>query len=178
MHLFDEIEKLKKYDTVQEIIDDYYDVRLDMYETRKNHLIDSLEDALVLLSNKAKYIQETISGVVDLRKKKKEQVIELLESRGYDVIDDDHDFKYLVKMPMDSVTEENVAKLMKEHADTQADLDKIKNTTPQQMWISELDILSQEYTKYKEDRERLTIGNKKIVKTKTSTKKKALLVEA
>ena len=178
MHLFDEIEKLKKYDTVQEIIDDYYDVRLDMYETRKNHLIDSLEDALVLLSNKAKYIQETISGVVDLRKKKKEQVIELLESRGYDVIDDDHDFKYLVKMPMDSVTEENVAKLMKEHADTQADLNKIKNTTPQQMWISELDLLAQEYAKYKEDRERLTIGNKKIVKTKTATKKKALLVEA
>jgi len=178
MHLFDETEKLKKYDTVQEIIDDYYDVRLDMYDTRKHHMIDSLEEALVLLSNKAKYIQETISGVVDLRKKKKEQVIELLKSRGYDVIDDDHDFKYLVKMPMDSVTEENVAKLMKEHADTQADLDKIKNTTPQQMWISELDLLSQEYAKYKEDRERLTIGNKKIVKTKTATKKKALLVEA
>jgi DNA topoisomerase-2 len=178
MHLFDETEKLKKYDTVQEIIDDYYDVRLDMYDTRKHHMIDSLEEALVLLSNKAKYIQETISGVVDLRKKKKEQVIELLESRGYDVIDDDHDFKYLVKMPMDSVTEENVAKLMKEHADTQADLDKIKNTTPQQMWISELDLLAQEYAKYKEDRERLTIGNKKIVKTKTATKKKALLVES
>jgi DNA topoisomerase-2 len=178
MHLFDETEKLKKYDTVQEIIDDYYDVRLDMYDTRKHHMIDSLEEALVLLSNKAKYIQETISGVVDLRKKKKEQVIELLESRGYDVIDDDHDFKYLVKMPMDSVTEENVAKLMKEHSDTQADLDKIKNTSPEQMWITELDLLAQEYAKYKEDRERLTIGNKKIVKTKTATKKKALLVEA
>ena len=177
MHLFDETEKLKKYDTVQEIIDDYYDVRLDMYDTRKHHMIDSLEDALVLLSNKAKYIQETIAGVVDLRKKKKEQVIELLESRGYDVIDEDHDFKYLVKMPMDSVTEENVAKLMKEHADTQEALDKIKNTTPQQMWTMELDLLSEEYVKYKEDRERLSIG-KKVVKAKTVAKKKALLVEA
>ena len=35
----------------------------------------------------------------------------MLEAKGYDKLDNDEEYKYLVKMPMDSVTEENVDKL-------------------------------------------------------------------
>ena len=58
MHLFDAKDKLKKYDTVCEIIDDYYETRLQMYQVRKDYLTTMLEKELVILSNKRNYIQE------------------------------------------------------------------------------------------------------------------------
>ena len=51
---------------------------------------------------------------IDLRKKRKEDILELLKGKNYDVIDEDTDYKYLLKMPMDSVSEENAERLLKE----------------------------------------------------------------
>ena len=158
MHLFDSDDKLQKYENVSDIIDAYYDVRLKLYQTRKDYLIDALEKELVLLSNKARYIKENLEGTIDLRKKKKEQVLEMLQSKDYDVIDDDSDYKYLTKMPMDSVTEENVEKLLTEKGNKESELATIKSTTINQMWNSELDNLLEQYLEYKEVRQRLMDG--------------------
>jgi len=174
MHLFDANDKLKKYANVRDIIDDYYGTRLQMFQTRKDYMINSLTKELVLLSNKSKYIKENLDGTVDLRRKKREEVSKLLVQKKYDVIDDDEDFKYLVKLPMDSVTEENVAKLLKEHGDKVAELEVVKSRTIEQMWSGELDTLSAEYAKYREERERSISGTGK--KTGAKVVKKAKLV--
>ena len=65
MHLFDHNEQLKIYKTAEEIIDAYYGIRLDMYNTRKTYLINKLNKELILLSNKAIYIMEVLEGTVD-----------------------------------------------------------------------------------------------------------------
>jgi len=176
MHLFDANDKLKKYAKVSDIIDDYFDTRLHLYQVRKDYMIDALQRELVLLSNKSKYIKENLDGTIDLRRKKREEVNQLLLKKKYDVIDEDTDFKYLVKLPMDSVTEENVAKLLKEHGDKASELEVVKSRTIQQMWSSELDALSSEYAKYREDRERSVSGTGK--KTGAKVVKKAKLVVA
>ena len=155
MHLFDAEDKLKKYNNVEEIIDDYFGVRLELYGKRKEYMIEDLKRELVILSNKAKYIKENLDGTIDLRKKKREEVNKMLKEKKYDVIDEDDDYKYLVKMPMDSVTEENVNRLMKEHGDKNDELERIKNTTIQQMWIAELENLKNNYLEYKQEREKL-----------------------
>ena len=188
MHLFDAEDKLQKYDRVSDIIDDYYDVRIELYQTRKDYMIDALEKELVLLSNKAKYIQENLDGTIDLRKKKKDQVIEMLQGKGYDMVGDDNEYKYLTKMPMDSVTEENVEKLLKEKGNKEQELNVVKSTTINQMWSSELDNLLEQYLEYKELRQRLMDGEdtklkkKKVVSKGTTsvkkiTKKSNLIVE-
>jgi DNA topoisomerase-2 len=173
MHLFDANDKLKKYSKIPEIIDDYFETRIQMYQTRKEYMIDSLEKELVLLSNKAKYIKENLDGTIDLRKKKKEEVNVLLEKKGYAIIDDnDKDYKYLTKMPMDSVTEENVEKLFKEQICKKEELEIVKQTTIHTMWIRELDHLKNVYQEYREERQRFLLGEddkpkkKKIVKNK------------
>jgi DNA topoisomerase-2 len=169
MHLFDAHEKLQKYNNVEEIIDDYFDSRLKLYQMRKEYIIQTLEKVLVLLSNKAKYIKEILDGTIDLRKKKKEQVVQLLQEKGYNIIEDDTEYKYLVKMPMDSVTEENVEKLYKERQDKLHELELTKSMTIYQMWGSELDQFKELYLEYKEDRERdSSLKKKKVVKKKAS----------
>jgi DNA topoisomerase-2 len=176
MHLFDADDKLQKYEKISDIIDAYYEVRLKLYQTRKDYMIDALEKELVLLSNKAKYIQENLEGTVDLRKKKKEQVIEMLQSKGYDLIGDDIEYKYLTKMPMDSVTEENVEKLLKEKGTKEQDLNVIKSTSINQMWSSELDNLLEQYLEYKETRQRLMDGeDTKLKKKKVVSKGKKVV---
>jgi DNA topoisomerase-2 len=171
MHLFDANDKLKKYDTVEAIIDDYFVTRLALYGKRKEFMIKALERELMLLSNKAKYIKENLDGTIDLRKKTKEVVTEMLTNKNYDIMDNDVDYKYLTKMTMDSVTDENVAKLFAEHAEKQTELDTVKATSDRQMWTSELDKLRNEYILYKDARQRLMAGTEKL-KKKVVIKKK------
>ena len=186
MHLFDADDILQKYDKISDIIDAYYNVRLQLYQTRKDYMIRAIERELVLLSNKAKYIKENLDGTIDLRKKKKEQVMQMLEEKGYDIIDDDNEYKYLTKMPMDSVTEENVEKLLNDKGNKEHELETIKSTTINHMWTSELDNLLEQYLEYKESRQRLMDGediktNKKKVVSKgipvVKKTSKKLLVE-
>ena len=181
MHLFDAKDNLKKYDNVSNIIDDYYETRLTLYQTRKNFMIDALDKELILLSNKAKYIQENLDGSIDLRKKTKTQVIQMLEEKDYDKIENDDEYKYLTKMPMDSVTEENVDKLRKDRGSKVAELETIKGTTINQMWTTEIDKLNDLYFEYKEDRERLMNGGskpkKKVVSKGVIKKTQKVVVE-
>ena len=150
MNLFNSEDKLKKYNSVSEIIDDFFNVRLEYYGMRKAYLIDVLERELIVLSNKAKYIQEVLNGTVDLRKKKKDEITKMLETKCYQKIVNennvvDEEYKYLVRMPMDSVSEENVEKLNNEYDRKQQELTEIKATSCQQLWLRELDALEQEY---------------------------------
>ena len=176
MHLFDSSEQLKKYETIPDIINDYYLRRLELYNFRKEHMIKTIRKELVLLSNKAKYINEILEDTIDLRKKKKEEITKMLNDKKYDIIDNDNDFKYLIKMSMDSVTEENVNKLNTEHEHKKSELDIIRSITIHQMWLNELIILKKEYNAYKLTREQLM--NQPLLpsssissKTKTNVKK-------
>ena len=172
MHMFNSQRKLHKYSSPEEIIDEFYGVRINIYQKRKEYLINEMERKLVRLSNRAKYIQETLAGTIDLRRKKSEQVTELLTKKKYDMIDGD--FKYLIKMPMDSVTEENVANIMKERENTELELDTLRKTTVEKMWITELNTLEKEYAKYKTKREKIqTEGPSK--KSSQATKKKVIV---
>ena len=143
MYLFDAEDKLRKYENVEAIVKDYYGTRVKMYRQRIAYIVDVLQKELSLLSNKAKYITENLEGTIDLRRKKKQQIIDLLISKEYDMMDDDVEFKYLVKMPMDSVSEENVAKIMKQKGEKEAELARYQKMKPTSLWLSELDALEQ-----------------------------------
>ena len=158
MHMFDSNIKLHKYASVQEIIDDFYGVRMTTYQKRKSFLVAAMEKKLVKLSNRARYIQETLKGTVDLRRKTADQVVALLTGLKFELYDGD--FKYLVKMPMDSVTQENVDAIMKEKADTETELAMLKTTTLEQMWSTELGVLDTQYDLYKKKREIIQSGTK------------------
>jgi len=143
MHLFNDEEKLMKFDSEKEIIDSYFPVRLKYYQKRKDYMIAALQKELNLLSNKARYVQDNLDGEIDLRKKRKEDILELLKGKNYDVIDDDADYKYLLKMPMDSVSEENADRLLKDRDGKEKELVIIQSTSIENMWLNELDELKQ-----------------------------------
>jgi len=172
MHMFDSNIKLHKYNNVEEIIENFYNIRLLTYQKRKDYLVADMEKKLVKLSNRARYIQETLTGAIDLRRKTSEQVSVLLTSMNFALYDGD--YKYLVKMPMDSVTQENVASIMKEKTDTELELSELKRTTLEKMWSKELDELEKQYDIYKKKRQQIQSGSaiEKTEKKKMVIKKK------
>jgi DNA topoisomerase-2 len=168
MHLFDSQFKLHKYSTVEEIIDAFSEIRLDTYKKRRADLISKITMSLMELSNRAKYIQGMLDGKIDLRRKKNVEVDELLLSLGFSKIEDS--FAYLRRMQTDSVTEENVDKIMKEKTEMEAKLKTLVGTSTVKMWQNDLDEFEKKYLVYRQERERLQMVEP--VKKKTTTNKK------
>jgi DNA topoisomerase-2 len=169
MHMFNSKCRLKKYETVDEIIDDFYEVRLDTYCKRKAAQIKDMESQLVCLSNRARYILETLGGSIDLRRKKAEEVQALLTQMKFAVVDGD--FKYLIKMPMDSVTDENVAKILKEKTDMEHELSVLRATSVETIWSNELSVFTAQYELYKTSRQKLQDNGAKKMAIKIAKKK-------
>ena len=172
IHVFDESERLRKFDGPKQIIDHFMDVRYNIYVKRKKAQLKQLEKEALKLSNRGKYILETLESKIDLRGKKNTQVSELLKSRGYSIIDDDDKYSYLVKMPMDSVTEENVEKILKERDNKNTEVSVLKATSENQLWLNELDEFMKAYDSYVKNRDTLDQVSKPTNKTKKTTKRK------
>jgi DNA topoisomerase-2 len=173
MHMFNHQQKLKKYSTIYEIIEEFIEVRKDYYVKRKELLLQKMKKLVMLLTNKARFIQMQCDDKLDLRRKKKDQVIDMLETLEFDKIDDD-EYKYLRSMPIDSVIEENIMKLLKERDQKQKEYDTLFKQTTNNMWLNELTELKQIYSKYKFERDIRQTGSeiKKIKKTKKTLKLK------
>ena len=167
IHMFGADRKLKKYENVDELVRDYYVVRLAMYGKRKSYLLDALTKKTMLLTNKARYIEYNLIDKIDLRRKSADAVDAMLQTNSFDKIDGD--YKYLVKMPMDSVTIENVDRLRKDRDDVMKELEVLRQTSLEQMWMRELDVLETKYVQYKKIREDLQ--NAVVKKQKVAAKK-------
>lgn len=160
MHLFNHDLKLHKYNNIFEIIDYFMNIRLIYYEKRKNYLIDYLQQQLIRLSNKARFIQLCLNGTIDLRKKTNNEIDELMKNNQFSEIDNSYD--YLIKIPMNSVSKENVERILREEYDKKSELDKLINTSLEKMWLDDLQELEDEYIKYKKSREIQQLGNNSI----------------
>jgi DNA gyrase/topoisomerase IV subunit B len=167
MNLFDAKEKLIKYSNAEEIVDSYSVTRLEFYGKRKDALIAALRKELMVLSNRARYITELLEDKIDLRRKTNKQLVELLKERKYDSMDakdagsdenggdeqsgqGQQGYKYLLKLPMDSVSEENVKKLLNEKEKKEKELSELSSKTVEQMWMKDLEELEVEYNKFVE----------------------------
>ena len=167
MHLFNSKFQLHKYSTINEIIDDFYEVRMQLYEKRKNALVNEMELRLRELSNRAKFILGLLDGSIDLRRKKNQEVDDMLTAKKFDKIDDS--YGYLRRMQTDSVTEENVAKILKEKRDTEEQLEALVKTPLRQLWLNDIEVFERQYKTYKQERDLLQ--SIIAIKTKTATTK-------
>jgi DNA topoisomerase-2 len=150
MHAFDENEKLVKFANVDEVLRRFVNVRLRFYVLRKAYKIKELEKITLKLSNIARFITEILEDKIELRRKKSDEVATLLKDRGYSTANlsescPEGSYNYLVKLPMDSVTIENVEKIIKDKDEKLSELELLKATSEEQLWMTELGILREKY---------------------------------
>jgi DNA topoisomerase-2 len=148
MNLFDPREKLRKYANIYDIIEDYYVERLALYSKRKTAMLAQLGNELRVLTNRARYIQEVLDDKLELRRQTKEAIHAKMTAHGYEHIEGDTEYKYLLKMPMDSVTDENVRHLLSERDSKRTQHQQLTDTSIQALWTKDLDELDSEYRKW------------------------------
>uniref|UniRef100_A0A1A8U146 DNA topoisomerase 2 n=1 Tax=Nothobranchius furzeri TaxID=105023 RepID=A0A1A8U146_NOTFU len=84
MVLFDHMGCLKRYDSVQDILKEFFELRLHYYKLRKDWLVGSLGSEAAKLSNQARFVLEKIEGKVSIENKSKRELIRMLVQKGYE----------------------------------------------------------------------------------------------
>jgi len=74
---------LKKYENEIEILEEFYDLRLEFYHRRKNYMLSKMERELVFLENKLKFIVYVNDEKIILRNRPKKEVVKKLIELGF-----------------------------------------------------------------------------------------------
>lgn len=139
MHLFNKDSKIQKYDSVDQIINDFYDVRLDFYQKRKDYKLQKLENERIMLFNKMKFINEILKGNLVIQNKKRTEIEEKIEALKIVKIEDS--FNYLLNMSLLSLSNEKLLELKKIYNDKKIEIETLTKTDIKDIWLSDLNDL-------------------------------------
>jgi DNA topoisomerase-2 len=144
MICFDPHEKIKKYDTVDDILKEFYYIRLRFYMTRKEKMLSKLKEGLVKIENRIRFIQEVVTDRLIINKRKKAEIARDLEERNYLKLDD---YGYLLSMAISSLTHEKIDALNEEYEEKKVIYTTLLNKSPKDLWLEDLDKFEIEYEK-------------------------------
>ncbi|KAI7106286.1 DNA topoisomerase [Hortaea werneckii] len=172
---FDAQGRIHKYATPLDIMEEFYQVRLKMYQKRKQHMLGEMEKDLAKMTNQARFVQMIIDGKLSVSKKKKAVLVGELRKLGFrafsKVIDaqkegefervveqDDEDesddadtaagasdFDYLLGMAIWSLTQERVEKLKKQIGEKEDEISALTSKSATDLWKADLNLLMEEW---------------------------------
>ncbi|PHH82883.1 hypothetical protein CDD82_4418 [Ophiocordyceps australis] len=169
---FDTRGQIRKYEKVEQIMEEYYQYRIAMYTKRKKHWLAVYHADYRKLTNQARFIQEIIDGVLVVNKKKKLVLVQELRDRDYEAFPpgqtvkekeedesetaegddpDDadggsaRDFDYLLSMPIWSFTLERLEKLKAAIVNKKLEHDNLLAKSEKDLWCTDLDELMVEW---------------------------------
>lgn len=174
MMLFDFDGKIKKYDSAEEVIEDFYPMRLAYYQKRKDFLAGEVETALTKLQNQIRFIKMIIDKKLGVNNRKKADIVAELrkleftpfpkatkkaprplgdEEAEEDAEEEDEDeeagavsdFDYLLGMAIYSLTREKIEKLNQQARDKEEELMAMLKRSPKDLWNADLDKFMQEW---------------------------------
>ena len=135
MHLFHPTRGIHKYESPEEILKDFVELRLEHYKKRKAHLIDVLEKRAEMCDHKSKFVSMVIEGKLVVFKRKKVE-LEAEMSSIFPKIDGNLD--YLLNTKTVEYTEERVKALLDEAKQAKDDLEKMLKTSHIAMWKTDI----------------------------------------
>ncbi|KAJ1961864.1 DNA topoisomerase 2 [Dipsacomyces acuminosporus] len=195
MVCFDREGRLRKYASAEEIISDFYPLRLRYYQLRKENMAEQLGRELQTADNRARFVLEIIQKKLVINNRKRVDIIKDLKDRGYIPMpkaakariagdldsgaaadeesekDDGSDYDYLLSMPIWNLTLEKVDKLMKEKGEIQLKLEHLLAKTPVDIWNEDLDAVEKQWDIMVADYERRLIDDEVDMVNQTGGKK-------
>ncbi len=192
MTLYDPQGHLKKYESTDDILKEFYAVRLGFYVKRRNYMLKCLKRLLDICASKVRFIEEIINKSLDIMYKDDDVVEKMLEEKNYPKFGSEKDdlefgennvdksYDYLLHMQIRTFTKSKLDTLRKEHKDKEAEYKALDEMTEIQMWKNDLESFKVEYQKmideynenYEEERNKKVVGTKsKVTKKRVVTKK-------
>lgn len=145
MVLFDSEGKIQKYKNPAQILEEFATVRMKYYKIRKEYLIHKLTLERDLLNNRARFIKMIIEKKLKINNRKKADIVKDLTRLKFQRFGDTKPprtgFEYLLIMQIASLTKERYEELLRLAKEKAAELEKVKKTPHQSMWLADLDVL-------------------------------------
>jgi DNA topoisomerase-2 len=159
MYLYNYDGKLQKYDTVEQILLEYFDSRMLTYKKRKEYILRMIKNELDLIYWKIKFLEYVIAEKIEVFKNKKAvskaTVIEKLEgfkfpklAHSIEAAEEDKSYSYITNIQLFALTEEELEILRKKHEEKLCEYEKYENTSLQQLWLGELNEFEKAYNKW------------------------------
>jgi DNA topoisomerase-2 len=136
MHMMSPGGAVRRYEDTTAIIEEHGRVRLALYVARKALLERELEEQAARLTERARFVGAVVEGALDLRASRPE-IEGVLESLAFPPASHDA----LLKLPVSSLSSDRREALKREAAAKLAELEKVRATAPESMWLLELDDL-------------------------------------
>ena len=145
-------DKLVKYNNVNDIIKDFYEMRYKIYQKRKNEYLRILKHELEFIKYKVKFINDKINGIIRVDNVSVDELIEQLEDNDYPIMsysynDDNKTYNYLTDMKILYLTKDYRDKLKSEMDKKQKLYDEYNKKTIEEIWLSEINEFETEYKK-------------------------------
>ena len=173
IHLYNKNGTIKKYKVIENIMEEFYKIRLAMYQKRKDFILDKLKNELDILSYKVKFILAVIAKEIKINNKTRDYIEDKLEENEYPMLSrnnsDEKNYNYLLGMNLWSLTYEKVEELKSQKDDKEAEFNLLKDKSIKDIWKEELNELLDSYNKWYQEKQDETEDVK--VKTKNKIKK-------
>jgi DNA topoisomerase-2 len=135
MHLFHPTKGICKYESAEDILQDFINLRVEHYVKRKARLLEITKRKAELCSRRAQFVKRVIDGDIVVFKRKKQDLEEEL-SAMFPKVDDS--FDYLLHTKTVDYTEERVAALFKEWEDLNEEVKRLQATGYLDMWKTDI----------------------------------------
>jgi DNA topoisomerase-2 len=139
MHAFDEKGVIKKYESAEDILVEFFRYRRGFYAKRKEYLVRILTERWELLSEKARFVRMVVEGDLEIFKKPKDVLTEELGAKGFRRI------KELLELRVWIFTLEKYNEMMEELEKLGEELRIMKETTTEKMYMDDLDKTAAEF---------------------------------
>lgn len=133
--LYDQNLKLKTYNTIDEICNDFYKMRLPYYEKRKELIIKNIYDEIILLTNQINFIN-LVKGNTKIFNMETNQIEKILIQNKIKKYN--NSFDYLINMSFKQLSKDNLDKLNKKIKELKENKKIIENKTIKQLWLDDL----------------------------------------
>ncbi len=132
----DETGKLRVFDSAQELVFYFVNIRLGYYAKRKAYILESLSREIDLLEDKVKFLQAVVSGILTVSNKPKNELVKKCEEMSLRKVDGSYD--YLLSMPIYSLTSEKYQEVQDKLKEKLKEKAKVDATKPESMYLQDL----------------------------------------
>jgi DNA topoisomerase-2 len=185
MHLYNSKGVITKYDTVEEILREFYMVRLAFYMKRKEYMLRIMQHELDIYQAKIRFIEEFIDGTIDIMRKEDEEIQLLLEERHYpkfgandNTVVEEFSYDYLLNMKIRSLTKKKIDELKGLFEKKQALYNELSSKTEKELWKDDLNEFLVSYRKNMEEYNEILDEQRRKLIHPASLKKKVVVKKA
>ena len=170
--------KIKKYECVGNMIEEFYIERIKKYEERRQKEIASLKRDAIEADAKARFLRGVLEGTIDLRRKSDEAIVEIMKQHKLPALskisepDNVDSYEYLLRIRIDRVKASAIEDAEKAVLKAEELLKALENTSASVMWLRELDEFMSAWETMKKERLALLAGDGSVKKTKAKANAK------